>query len=263
MKGFMFPRTPTGRGTVLPEPPWHYSGQLLTFEYRTDVDAVKAHLPEGVGLADEEPGAVALIWADWQSCGGDFSELLDPVRAQYKEVFLVIRCKYRNTTYTRCLFIWVDKDFAMLRGILQGYPKRLGSIHMTRSATVGKAGPRLEPGGRFGATLAVNDRRIAEGLFTITAGSDHNGFVNGHPMLHSRFMPNIEIDGRDALNELIVSSGNDVDIGATFTGDFDLSCFESPGEELHLLPVREKIAAYWRDIGVTWKAGRTLWRNNL
>jgi len=263
MKGFMFPRTPTGQASVLPSPPWHYSGQLLTFEYRTDVAAVAAHLPAGIQLADEDPGAVALIWADWQSCGNDFAELLDPVRAQYKEVFLVVRCKYQGETYTRCLFIWVDKDFAMLRGILQGYPKRLGSIHMTRPAAVGKGGPRLKPGGTFGTTLAVNDRRIAEGRFTITGESDHNGFVNGHAMLHNRMMPNIEIDGRDALNELIASSGSDVEIGATFKGDFDLTFIESPCEELHLLPIREKIGGYWRDIGVTWKAGRTLERHNL
>jgi len=263
MKGFLFPRTPTGQGTLLPNPPWHYSGQLLTFEYRTDVDAVKLYLPEGIDLADEDPGAVALIWADWQSCGSDFNELLDPVRAQYKEVFLVVRCKHQGETYTRCLFIWVDKDFAMLRGILQGYPKRLGSIYLTRPATVGLGGPRLKSGGKFGATLAVNDRRIAEGVFTITGNSEQNGFVNGHPMLHNRQVPAIEIDGRDALNELIAHSASDVDVGATFTGDFDLSYIESPSEELHLLPVREKIGAYWRDIGVTWKAGLTIARDNL
>lgn len=263
MKGFMFPRTPTGQGTVLPPPPWHYSGQLLTFEYRTDVDAVKAHLPPGVDLADEDPGAVGLIWADWQSCGDDFSQLVDPVRSQYKEVFLVVRCKYQGETYTRCLFIWVDKDFAMLRGILQGYPKRLGSIYVTRPVSVGRAGPRLQTGGTFGATLAVNERRVAEGVFTITGESESNGFVNGHPMLHHRWMPNIEIDGQDALNEVIASAGSDAEIGATFTGDFELNLIESPAEELHLLPVREKIGAYWRDIGVTWRQGKTLSRNNL
>jgi len=263
MTGFLFPRTPTGQGTLLPPPPWHYSGQLLTFEYRTDVDAIRGHLPDGVELADEDPGAVALIWADWQSCGDNLSELLDPIRAQYKEVFLVTRCKYRGETYTRCLFIWVDKDFAMMRGILQGYPKRMGSIHMTRPVSVGKAGPRLEPGGTFGATLAVNDRRIAGGRFVITKQSDNNGFVNGHPMLHNRLVPSIEIDGRDSLNELISSSVSQVEIGQTFSGDFELSLIESPAEELHLLPVREKIGGYWRDVGVTWRSGRTLKRDNL
>ena len=93
------------------------------------------------------PGAVALIWADWQSCGDARDELLDPVRSQYKECFTVVRCRFRGETYSRCVQIWVDKDFALARGWFQGYPKKLGSIWMTRPVTVGRAGPRrLEPG---------------------------------------------------------------------------------------------------------------------
>ena len=34
--GFFYPRTATGRASLLPAPPWHYSGDLLTVEYRTD-----------------------------------------------------------------------------------------------------------------------------------------------------------------------------------------------------------------------------------
>ena len=36
MEGFFFPRTATGQSSVIPSPPWHYSGDLLTVEYRTD-----------------------------------------------------------------------------------------------------------------------------------------------------------------------------------------------------------------------------------
>lgn len=89
-------------------------------------------LPAPLGLAEEDPGAVALIWADWQSCSGTKEELLDPVRAQYKEAFAVVRCSYQGRTYSRCVHIWVDKDFAIARGLHQGYPKKLGSIHQTR-----------------------------------------------------------------------------------------------------------------------------------
>jgi len=139
---------------MLPPTPWHYSGDLLTVEYRTDPANVRAVLPPDVELAhdDEDPGAVAFIWADWQSCGDDGAELLDPVRSQYKESFVVVRCRYGGQLYSRCVFIWVDKDFALVRGYLQGYPKKLGSIHQTRPVTVGSAGPRLEAGGKFGMT---------------------------------------------------------------------------------------------------------------
>ena len=39
LHGFMHPRSPEGRASLVPDPPWHYSGQMLTIEYRADPDA--------------------------------------------------------------------------------------------------------------------------------------------------------------------------------------------------------------------------------
>ncbi len=88
------------------------------------------------------------------------------MRAQYKEAFAVVRCTFEGRTYSRCVYIWVDKDFAMLRGIHQGYPKKFGSIHMTRPHPFAPA-PQVAVGGMFGATLAANDRRLAEAVITL------------------------------------------------------------------------------------------------
>lgn len=263
MKGFMFPRTKTGKSSILPDPPWHYSGNMLTLEYRTDPAAVRDLLPDDVTLADEDPGAVAVIWADWQACSDNFDEILDPVRAQYKEVLVVIRCKFQDQLYSRCAYIWVDADFAMIRGQFQGYPKKLASVSLTRPVTVGRAGPRLEPGGKFGASLAAYDRRLLHASFEIEKPSEHAGFVNALPMLHNRLMPSIENDGSDSLNEIITMSAYNVDIGRTFTGPFTLSVEHSPVEELERLLPKELIAGYWREIGFSWKSGTTLKRQNL
>jgi acetoacetate decarboxylase len=233
---------------------------MLTLEYRTDPAAVAELLPDPLELAADDPGAVAVIWADWQSCSDSGGELLDPVRSQYLEVFVVARCSYRGQLYSRCLYIWVDRDYAMVRGHHQGYPKKLGSIHLTRPVTVGAAGPRLEPGGRFGATLAAYDRRLIEARFTIGAESDHAGFVNALPMIHHRWMPAIESDGTDSVEELVTMSGYDAEIGRTFAGDFEISLFDSPVEELTRLRPIETIAGYWREVGVSWRGGTTLER---
>jgi len=159
LRGFFYPRSATGRASLIPPPPWHYSGDLLTIEYRTDPAAVAELLPAPLEPAAEDPGAVALIWADWQSCGESGQELLDPVRSQYRECFAVVRCRFEGRIYSRCVYIWVDKDFALLRGIHQGYPKKLGAIHMTRPHPYGPA-PRLAEGARLGATLAAANRRL-------------------------------------------------------------------------------------------------------
>lgn len=254
-EGFLYPRTPTGRSSVVPPPPWHYSGDVLTLEYRADPDAVAALLPPGLEPAAEEPGAVALIWADWQSCSDSLDELLDPVRSQYRECFAVVRCTYRGETFSRCVFIWVDKDFALARGWYQGYPKKLGQIWLTRPVTVGRAGPRLAPGGTFGATLAANDRRLAQARFTIDVPSDRGGFVNALPMLHSRWMPSIDPARPPSLDELVTMASSDVELGPVYRGSFDLELFEAPNEELATLRPVEPIAGYWRSVGATFRGG--------
>jgi acetoacetate decarboxylase len=199
-----------------------------------------------------------MIFADWQSCGSDLAELDDPVRAQYKEAFVVVRCAYAGRTFSRCAFIWVDKDFALVRGLVQGYPKKLGSIWMTRPVTVGTAGPRLAPGGRFAGTVARNDRRLVDVRVTLREGCATNGFVNGHPMLHSRWMPAIEADGRDSLDELVTMSGTDVELGPAWRGDAEIELHAAPDEELDSLPVREVIGGFWRSVGTTFTGGVTI-----
>ena len=79
LQGFAPPYTASGRSALIPDPPWFYSGDLLTVEYRTDPANLRAILPDDVELAEDDPGAVAMIWAAWQSCSGSFEELLDPV----------------------------------------------------------------------------------------------------------------------------------------------------------------------------------------
>ena len=61
--GFFYPKTATGRSSIVPAPPWYYSGDLLTVEYRTDPARVAELLPPPLELANHDPGAVALIWA--------------------------------------------------------------------------------------------------------------------------------------------------------------------------------------------------------
>ena len=192
MKGFFFPRTASGQASLIPSPPWYYSGDLLTVEYRTDPARVAELLPAPLEPAPEDPGAVALIWADWQSCSTTREELLDPVRSQYKEAFVVVRCSYRGPTYSRCVYIWVDKDFAIARGMHQGYPKKLGSMWQTRPHPFAHGAPQIAPGGTFGATLAAGDRRLADAVLTLREESETNGFVNGHPMAHHRVYPGID-----------------------------------------------------------------------
>ena len=50
-------------------------------------------------------------------------ELVDPSRSQYKEVFVVVNGLLDGEEVTVCSYIWVDRDFALARGWIQGFPR--------------------------------------------------------------------------------------------------------------------------------------------
>ena len=151
--GYSLPLSPDGRANLVPPPPWHYVGDFVVIDYWADPAACAAVLPAGIEPFAEDPGRAAVVFADWQSCTTGQSELIDPTRSQYKEAFIVVTGVLDGEVVTTCPYIWVDQDFALVRGWIQGFPKKLGSVWMTRSFGLGTlADPALAPGSTFGCT---------------------------------------------------------------------------------------------------------------
>jgi acetoacetate decarboxylase len=89
-----------------------------------------------------------------------------------------MRCSMASPV-TTCPFIWVDQDFALARGWIQGFPKKLGEIWMTRTFGLEcAADPGVRSGSRFGATCSARGRRLAEATVTLEreseTGPQHN-----------------------------------------------------------------------------------------
>ena len=249
LRGYTAPLSPDGRAGIVPPPPWHYSGDFLIAEYRTDPDAVAALLPPELEPADD-PGAVAAIFADWQSCSLDLHELEDPIQSQYHEFFLVVGARYNGQPVSRCVYIWVDKDFAMYRGWIQGFPKKLGSIHMTRLYAAGKAAPRLEPGARFGATCTANDRQVARVVVTLEHVSKTGPIVNDPPMYNTRHFPAAAGDRPDVF-ELVRAGGYDRDVTEVWEGSAELCLYDDTLEDLQAIAPREMLRGYRFSFGYT------------
>ena len=162
LKGYSPPLSPNGTANLVPAPPWHYVGTLLVIDFWTNPEAVKALLPTTL-LPSQDPGRCVAYFADWQACTDAGAELLDPIRAQYREFFLLVSARLGEEEVLLCPYIFVEQDIALLRGLLQGYPKQLGSVYITRAYDLASpASPMVGPGGTFAATLAVKDRRLAD-----------------------------------------------------------------------------------------------------
>ena len=166
LSGFTPPFTPRGLASLVPPPPWHYAGWLLSIELECDRDRAARFVPAQVGAAT---GRGTVHFADWQATT-DGSELLDPVLAQYRETIVVLEVERPGGAAANfCPLIYVDQDVSMLRGLLQGWPKKMGSTWLTRSLPLDHpAAAPLRQGTRLGATLSVNGRRLVEARLELT-----------------------------------------------------------------------------------------------
>jgi hypothetical protein len=239
LTGFTPPFTPTGRSSLVPPPPWHYAGDVVSMKFLVDQRAAQALLPDGFGQAT---GTAYGHFCEWQATT-DGSELIDPVYAQYKEFFVLVEAAWRGGTERAlfCPFIWVDQDISMVRGLLQGWPKKHGQVWITRSYDLDHpaAAPR-RTGQRIGASLAVKDRRLAEADLTLTGEPGEKLGFFGTPTYGLVSTPTI-VDGVSAGTQRVVRATISRSVaGSSHKATGRLRFFEHPREELAMLtPVGE------------------------
>jgi enduracididine biosynthesis enzyme MppR len=253
--GYSLPMSPTGRSSLVSPPPWYFSGEVLFVDYIADPDAVRRFLP--LPLREGEiDGRAAAIFGDWQSCSDGGTELLDPVRAQHREFCVVVACTWKGKPVARCPLCWVDTDFSLVRGLIQGYPKKLGSIVMTRSFGIGRAGAACEPGVAFAGTLAAGHQRLAEARVTLAKPDDPPALMLS-PLIHTRYFPAWD-PGSPAVEELVTGGSSDQSFANVWSGDAKLTLFESPSEDVALLAPVEILGGYRFSFAETLTGGRLL-----
>jgi acetoacetate decarboxylase len=241
LQGYTIPRTPAGRASLVPAPPWHYVGDFLVVDFWADPDAVRSVLPAGLE-PHPDPGRCAAVFVDWQSCSEGGEELLDPVRSQYREFFLVVNALLDGEEVTTCPFIWVDQDFALARGWIQGFPKKLGSVWMTRTfGLYCAADPGLGRGARHGATCSARGRAIADMTLAIEGESADGPRHNAPPIVNVRHFPRLAAGRHDEpqVHELVRAVSRDRVGSPVLSGPATLRLHAAPGEEHDALaPVR-------------------------
>jgi acetoacetate decarboxylase len=244
LQGYTLPRTPRGTSSLTPAPPWHYVGNCLAVEYEGNSEKIRALLPSCLEL--ESPRCAA-YFVEWQFASQSGEEYLDPVRSQYHETIFLVSARFEGMSCAFCPFIWVDQDVAMMRGFAQGWPKQIGSTWMTRFYDLpAKATPVLGPGGRFGATLAAKDHRLAEARITLreqTSSLPNPGFARA---VNTRHFPELAAGRhqRPAVYELVQLKSRDVQFSPIWKGEATLEVFDHPYLELPDLRPEQVLAGY-------------------
>lgn len=244
LKGYTLPRTPLGTSSLAAQPPWHYVGNALAVEFEADPVAAASFLPDGLELNSNR---CAAYFIEWQYCSEEADEYLDPIRSQYRETIILLSGRYNGTPVAYCPFIWVDQDVALMRGLIQGWPKQLGSTWITRAHDLpSKASPVVGPGGKFGATLAVKDHRLIEAQVTLRQVSNSLPTPNFASAVNVRFFPELALakHNKPAVHELVQLKSRDVQVSPIWQGDAAMQIFDHPYLELPALHPLNVVAGY-------------------
>jgi acetoacetate decarboxylase len=219
--GYTLPIAPSGQASLVKAPPWYFSGEFTWIDYRVDPELAAGFLPPGLSLGPDA-GMAAAAFSRWQWCTGDRMELDDPAQNQFTELMILLGCEHDGRPVARCPLAWVDHAIPLVRGWVQGMPKQFGTVRMTNAITAGIAGPRLEPGGTFHASLAAADRRIVTGRVNLVHSTTTPPHLNNVPLVHSRLFPAWDPAG-PTLEELVSSRVADVEYGPIWEGEAELT----------------------------------------
>lgn len=227
---------------MVPSPPWHFAGEALWVTYRADPAAVAAFLPPGLEPGPD-PGAAAIGFYDWQWCSDSGAELRDPVRAQFRECVIVLDCRLAGEPVGRVPYAWVDSAVPLVRGFIQGMPKLFGSVWLTRSFPIGRAGPPRAPGSELSAAVSAGGRRIAQATVALAEQIEQPPPLADRPLVHTRHFPAWE-PGEPPLAELVRATTTGVKFAGIWRGTAEFDFPDAGDPDLATLAPVEVGAGY-------------------
>jgi len=233
LRGWTLPQTATGRSAIVAPPPWHYSGEIIAVDFTASPEAAAALLPSGMVPVPE--GTASVVFADWCSASDhDPRVLADPAVGQYREAYVVLHVIRGDKKVGRVPFIWVDSELSLLRGQIQGFPKKLGQIAMTRPVDIGRGGVRRQTGSTFSAHATSHGRRVLTASVTLDGSSDRLPRAATLPLVHTRLFPAIDRP-EPAVHELQLGAIANFECGTVHTGSATLALGATEYEEIEAL----------------------------
>ncbi len=258
LKGYTVPLTPEGSSSLVEPPPWYYGGEVMQIVFRADAQKAKRVIPPPLEIGPE-PGKGIVWFVEWVSVSESNPDLafINPERAIYRECLVMIQCSYQGVPGYIVPHIWVDNDFTLMRGIVQGFPKKLGRIHRTKLTDLNPKLGGKRPGARMKGICEAYGERLVEGslIFQRQALPSELPSIKFYLMRH---FPDLENPSKPAVHELVISNIRDYQVADIWSGTADLRFFNSAIDEISALDPVEVLNGFYCDIGLTITGGNVI-----
>lgn len=178
-KGQSWPRSSTGRSSLVEPLPHHISCDALHVNFRAEPSAITNLLPPGLEPLETGDGWVMIAEMSKVSTSNIKQMWRDPARSSYNECVLGFYCRFGDKVGRYSALVWVDRDWSLGMGAIFGWGKRLGTIDRTRHqptnpAFAGKVSHTL------GGTVSRYGRRVLDMSVSFEDGGQPLSALPGH-----------------------------------------------------------------------------------
>jgi acetoacetate decarboxylase len=210
---------------------------VLAVEFWNDPDVSVQIFPSGVELDERRRGRSVALFTDYQFTAQN-EEYLDPARYQCRGFSVLLDAMWKGTPIAWCPYCYVDNDAALMRGWIQGYPRKFGTVHLTRTfAAASMASAPLANDSRFSARMSAHGRLLVRASVVLREKADRLVGLLDRRIVGRRYFPRLSAGMHDkpAVDELVRCISDHSLVTNIWIGEGDLNFPEAYGEELEML----------------------------
>lgn len=241
--GQSWPRSSTGRSSLVEPLPHHISCDALHVTFRADPAAVAHLLPPGLEPLETGEGWVMVAEMAKVSSANPEQMWRNPARSSYNECVLGFYCRFGDRIGRYSALVWVDRDWSLGMGAIFGWGKRLASVDRTRHQTTN---PAFAGGdATLGGVVSRYGRRVLDIAVTFEGGGKPLDALPGHAA--STFLYRyIASPGPDVadIEQLFELGFTNVSMSGIRAGKGRLSFGDAEDEDLDLLGTVEVTGGY-------------------
>ena len=249
--GLMWPQSPRGVASLMDlqsEPDLMMSDDTLVVGWETDPDVIREYVPEPLEV-DGSGRMYLMSQYRWGYTGRNATEFISAERINQTESWFMIPCTYQGNKYMFKAFSWGNRDWLAQSGRMIGLNHKWADVQMTtfhpfavkynaphRGAricvTVENIGLVLRAYGDLDRVVPVED------LPWPFTGSDYHGSI-GHRYVYD------PCRGKPALNDLVVSFGDNIELGPIWRGEGWVQFYDAENEEVLQFKPKRMLGAWW------------------
>lgn len=238
---FTIPITPSGKSSVAAGPPWFFGADVIHVEYHVDEEQFLPFLPPFLEIDPMDPARVQLAFCNMSAVSLQNSQqyYLTPNDVNFNECLIKLRVRAGSASGWFVSHSWVTNDVSLVRGFIQGFPKRLGNVAMTKFDTLQERTGGRRPNAKLGAVLETPDGlrvRIMH-VCSQVAGAES---IPALPFFLRRHYPSLTPPYHPVVDEIVSPIVEDSEDTEVWIGEAEL---EASGTACDPMPLLKPIDA--------------------